>query len=83
VTDFLDSPLTAAECLIMQEKAPHLVVTTVDGDVVPACGVNRRTVAALQARYPTLANGQAPAQALAPTATERFPNSPGMSRGSK
>ena len=74
MVDFLDTPLTAADCLTMQERAPHLVVTTVDGDVVPAFGVTRRSVAALQARYPSLANGQGPAQALAPTATERFPN---------
>jgi len=74
VTDFLDSPLTNAECLIMQERAPHLVAIQLDGTVVPAVGVTRRYVAQLQARFPSMTGPQAPATPMSPTATNRYPN---------
>jgi len=60
MTDFLDTPLTPAECKLISEHAPHLVATTIDGDIVPACGVNRRTVVALQTRFNSMGPQPAP-----------------------
>ena len=47
--------------------------------------VTRKTVREAMARFPTMVPGyvQPPAAGKAPTRTDRYPNSPGMSRGDK
>jgi len=74
MTEFLDTPLSPAELALMAERAPHLVAHTIDGQVVAAVGVTRRTVNVLIARYPTMARGASePAEPMAPTATSKYP----------
>jgi len=78
-----EAPFTPAEIATIKAGAPNWVAKSPEGaDIVM---VTRATIRSAMARWPTMVPGyvQAPAKGLAPTATERYPNSPGMSRGSK
>jgi hypothetical protein len=60
VTDRNNAPLTRLELEHMERLAPFLTVRTIDGELVPAVGVDRAYVLALQTRYPSMGDQAAP-----------------------